>query len=109
MKKVLLYCILFMMISKVSDAQVTVFRNCKIVSSHTPSLSALQDLIVNKGKIASIVPANELKRCVNNKDTSIIDTKGMYIIPGLIDAHIHLTTTKYASRDERLKALNRVC
>jgi len=89
------------------NAQVIIFKNCRIVSSHTPNVSEIQDMVVKNGKIISITPQSNFNQVQTGKDTSILDIKGKYIIPGLIDAHVHLTTQKYASRDERIKTLNK--
>ena len=45
----------------------------------------IYDIFIEDGKIKKIA-----KEILNEKDEKIIDAKGMYVTPGLIDAHTHL-------------------
>lgn len=67
-----------------------VLRNCKFVKELTEG-SPLQkgDLLFKDGRIAEIAPCGTSFEEVDEE----IDAKGMTALPGLIDAHIHLTMT----------------
>ncbi len=51
------------------------------------------DLLVDHGRIAAIAPAS-----AGPGADSVIDGRGLYAIPGLIDAHVHLGTDAWAAR-----------
>jgi dihydroorotase len=46
------------------------------------------DLIVEKGKIAKIIPSGSFKD--RGAQLRVIDASNKFIIPGLIDMHVHL-------------------
>ncbi len=60
----------------------TVITNCKLVK-HDGIFNA--GLAVDQGKVVAIAKDNVLPSA-----TTIIDGKGNYIIPGVVDAHVHL-------------------
>tara|TARA_Y100001970_G_scaffold27607_1_gene33714 strand:+ start:13981 stop:15396 length:1416 start_codon:yes stop_codon:yes gene_type:complete len=49
------------------------------------------DVIIEDEKIVGVVsPQSEIAISALNGDTNIIDASGMYVIPGGVDAHVHL-------------------
>ena len=61
------------------------------------------DVIIEDEKIAAIVsPQSDVALSALNGDTEVIDASGMYVIPGGVDAHVHLQlpmTPEATSRD----------
>jgi dihydroorotase len=51
------------------------------------------DILVNNGKIT------KLAKHIDIKTTKIIDAKGLFIIPGLIDVHVHLREPGYEYKE----------
>ena len=75
---------LFMVITCVQvEAQTLLIRNAHIISGESPTVSKPQDVLINNGKIQAI--GHQL-----GKADQVIDAKGKYLIPGLIDSHVHL-------------------
>ncbi|MDE3127498.1 MAG: amidohydrolase family protein [Gemmatimonadota bacterium] len=54
---------------------------------------AHMDMLIDRGRIAAIAPA-----AAGPAADSVIDGRGLYAIPGLIDAHVHLGTDPWAQR-----------
>ncbi len=49
------------------------------------------DVIIEDEKIAAVVsPQSDVALSALNGDTEVIDASGMYVIPGGVDAHVHL-------------------
>lgn len=66
-------------------------RNCRLVPELTEGSTLTQaDLLIQEGKIAEIAPCGTV---FPEKADQELDAKGMTALPGLIDAHIHLTMT----------------
>ena len=66
-------------------------RNCKFIPELTEGTDlAAGDLLFRDGTIAEIAPCGTDFGTVDQE----IDAKGMTAMPGLIDAHIHLTMTR---------------
>jgi imidazolonepropionase-like amidohydrolase len=57
------------------------------------------DILVRDGRIVSVAPAGSPRPSAGAR---VIDGHGLFAIPGLIDAHVHLTG---GSRDEQLASL----
>lgn len=53
------------------------------------------DLAVRKGKIAAIQTAIASE----DKETEVLDAKGLYLLPGLIDLHTHFREPGYESKE----------
>ena len=69
------------------QAESLLIRNVRVisdgVSGDNPKLSAAQDVLINNGKIQAI--GTKLGQADKQ-----IDATGKYLIPGLIDSHVHL-------------------
>ena len=51
------------------------------------------DLLVDAGKIAAIAP--EI-----NEDCEVIDAAGKYVLPGIIDIHVHFREPGYEGKED---------
>jgi hypothetical protein len=61
------------------------FRNVHLITMTDSNVQRNQTVVVRKGKIADIIPATaRLPRRIR-----VIDAKGKYMMPGLIDMHMH--------------------
>ncbi|WP_233080540.1 amidohydrolase family protein [Rheinheimera soli] len=65
------------------QAESLLIRNVSIVSGDNPQASTAQDVLINNGKIQAIGTR------LGQADRQI-DARGKYLIPGLIDSHVHL-------------------
>lgn len=77
-------------------AQV-VIRNGQWVNVHTREVVPHTDIAITHGRIAYIGP--DAAYCIG-ASTQVIDAKGRYLVPGLLDAHMHVessmcTVTEY--------------
>lgn len=68
---------------KLEQADLTI-RNARVVNVFLRT-EELQDVAVSDGVIAGVYPAGE-----GPDAKRVIDAKGLYLIPGLIDAHTHV-------------------
>lgn len=70
-------------------AQNLVINNATIVDVHTGELVEKQNLLVENGVITTMS-----RKTVKNKNNyPVIDVTGKYLIPGMIDTHIHFFQT----------------
>jgi adenine deaminase len=74
-----------------------VIRNAQWINVHTREIIPNTDVAVIEGRIAYVGP--DASYCIG-KDTTVIDANGRYMLPGLLDAHMHvessmLTITEY--------------
>ena len=58
-----------------------------------------QDIVLRDGKIAAVGNTGSVGAAAD----SVIDGRGLYVIPGLIDAHVHLGTGPWDQRAATLK------
>jgi len=63
----------------------TVIKNVNVLSSNGSKMLNSQNVYFNEGKIISIDTTS-----IFPKNALIIDGQGKYLIPGLIDSHVHL-------------------
>ncbi len=107
----LLLVFTFAFISQTGTAQ-TSFENfaltdVTIIDANRPVPLAHQTVII-KGNIIKEIFTDDSKRLTDS--VSIINLKGKYLIPGLIDTHVHLATdpTDIDNRPSTLHVLNRM-
>ncbi|WP_312469294.1 MULTISPECIES: amidohydrolase family protein [Brucella] len=65
---------------------ITILENANVVDVENGIILADQNLVLENGFIREL---NEAKP--SHSDANRIDLKGSYVIPGLIDAHVHVT------------------
>ncbi|MBI1970516.1 dihydroorotase [Candidatus Woesearchaeota archaeon] len=65
----------------------TIIRNGSIVTSVTPQGIVKQDILIKEGKIASIGRIENIEHQATAEN--VIDASGKYVLPGLIDVHVH--------------------
>lgn len=51
------------------------------------------DILIDDSKIIKIAPA------IDENDVEVIDAKGLYVLPGLIDVHVHLRQPGYEKKE----------
>lgn len=81
MKRLLLLCLLFLHLQ--SPAQLLI-RNTTIVDVENKKLLPNQDVLVENGMITSVG-----KKLKSSSITQVIDGSGKFLMPGLVDAHVH--------------------
>lgn len=67
----------------------TLIKNVAILSEDCTFFIENQDVFLKNGKITSISQNEKLE-----KTDKIIDGTGLYLIPGLVDSHVHLKVSK---------------
>lgn len=70
-----------------AGAESLLIRNAQIISGENPQVSGKRDLLIKDGRILAI--GKNLGHFAIKVDQQI-DVKGQYLIPGLIDTHVHL-------------------
>ena len=77
-------------------------RNVTLIDGTGASERAGVDLVIRGGRIAEIDAAGASTRTGPAPD-SVIDGRGLFAIPGLIDAHVHLGTDPWSERAAALR------
>lgn len=67
-------------------SQTKAIKNVSVVDVTTGKLLENQTVVWKEGKIISVLPSN---KTVLPADAITVDGKGKYLLPGLIDTHIH--------------------
>jgi imidazolonepropionase-like amidohydrolase len=71
--------------------KVEVFRHATVVDTRTGALARNMAVVVDGQRIRDVVPDAQL-RLKPAKNISFIDLRGAFLLPGLIDSHVHLAT-----------------
>ncbi|MEP0264774.1 amidohydrolase family protein [Dokdonia sp.] len=87
MKYSLLLCMA--LLSYCLTAQNLVITNATIVDVHTGKLIEKQNLLIENG----IITTMSRKTVKNKNEYQVIDASGKYLMPGMIDTHIHFFQT----------------
>jgi imidazolonepropionase-like amidohydrolase len=82
--------ILLSLLGTTLQAEVKVLRNFTLIDGNGGTPVAGAAMIVNNGRIEWIGPAAQLKTPAG---TEVIDLAGKYVMPGIIDLHVHLGAT----------------
>ena len=61
-----------------------IIKNATLVNEGTTTLASV---VISDGKIVQILPGRDARPCVSTDN--IIDATGLYLIPGIIDEHVH--------------------
>ncbi len=69
------------------EAADLVIKSAKVVNVHTREVLDGWQVAVAEGRFAYVGP--DASHCLGD-DTEVIDADGMYLIPGLCDAHMHI-------------------
>ena len=67
-------------------------RNTNVFDTHSGSFISGQTVLILGDRIVSVDPAEEVEL---SPATEVLDGEGKFLIPGLIDAHVHLTHVLY--------------
>ena len=103
--------LLFVLTSATVNAQFSfgsyALQHVNIIDVNTNKILFDYTIVINKDKIADIIPSN--KYIVNDTVQSIV-LKGKFVVPGLIDAHVHFATDPTEERrDHAEKVLKKCC
>ena len=69
-----------------TPSRVTVIRAGHLIDTDTGQVLAAQSILIRDGVIAEVAPS-----IVAPADAKVVDLSGYTVLPGLIDAHTHLT------------------
>ena len=69
-----------------TQSHVTVIRAGHLIDTETGQVLAAQSILIRDGVIAEVAPS-----IVAPADAKVVDLSGYTVLPGLIDAHTHLT------------------
>jgi reactive intermediate/imine deaminase len=81
--------LLFIVLSCAASAQTVLLENSTLVDVKNLQLKAGQTLAIDGDRISAIYDTGSKKRPA---DSTVLDMKGLYVLPGLIDAHVHHAT-----------------
>ena len=70
-------------------------ENVNIIDVNNQTTLEDYTLVIRQGKIFKIIPSSEY---IKNDSTQTFNFKGKYIVPGLIDAHVHMATDPTSER-----------
>ena len=79
-------------VNRSTDASTLVVRGANLFDSETKAMRPDQTIVVLGERIATVGETRQVKI---PKGSTILDGRGKYIIPGLIDAHAHVMTVLY--------------
>ncbi len=82
------------------QSQDLLLRNVRILDFGKGEFSEPTQLLIENGKIKAIRP-----RIKPTHSVETLDLRGAYAIPGLIDAHVHLSNDPKESRADRIRHL----
>ena len=68
----------------------TIYKNAELIPIAQDGILSQHDLFVENGIITRIAPTNSETGGESQAGAQVIDCSGKYLLPGLIDAHIHL-------------------
>jgi len=81
--------LLFIVLSCAASAQTVLLENITLVDVKDLQLKAGQTIALDGDRISAIYDTGSKKRPA---DSTVLDMKGLYVLPGLIDAHVHHAT-----------------
>lgn len=101
--------LLFIVLSFAASSQTVLLENITLVDVKELQLKAGQTVALDGDRISAIYGTGSKKRPA---DSTVLDMKGLYVLPGLIDAHVHHATEpeggdNAAVTQQRLRALLR--
>jgi reactive intermediate/imine deaminase len=101
--------LLFIVLSCAASAQTLLLENITLLDVKNLQLKAGQTVAIDGDRISAVYATGSQKRPA---DSTVLDMKGLYLLPGLIDAHVHHATEpeggdNAAVTQQRLSALLR--
>ncbi|RVU40768.1 amidohydrolase [Rheinheimera riviphila] len=101
--------LLFTALSCAASAQSVLLENITLVDVKSLQLKAGQTVVLDGDSISAVYKTGSKKRPA---DSTVLDMGGLYLLPGLIDAHVHHATEpeggdNAAATQQRLSALLR--
>ncbi|WP_233009714.1 amidohydrolase family protein [Rheinheimera faecalis] len=81
--------LLFIVLSCAASAQTVLLENITLVDVKNLELKVGQTVALDGDRISAIYDTGSKKRPA---DSTALDMKGLYLLPGLIDAHVHHAT-----------------
>lgn len=84
-----------------SDTTMLILSNAKVLDKKGEGWISGKDLVISKGKIVALTASGK-----NRTKGVVVDLKGKYIVPGLIDAHVHVTANRGNNIENTYKHLN---
>lgn len=72
-------------------ARLVVYRGATLIDGTGAPARRDMAVVVENEKIAAVVPVGDLGDAY--KDATAIDARGLHVLPGLIDTHVHLATS----------------
>lgn len=93
MKFTKILAIVLLFVSTICSAQFS-FKNyalhhLNVVDVNTKQILKNHSIVIHDGTIINILPTSDY---INNDSTQVILLKNKYVVPGLIDAHVHFAT-----------------
>jgi imidazolonepropionase-like amidohydrolase len=79
-------------------AETTVLTNVTVIDGTGAAAQPNSAIVMTNGKIAWVGPAASLKA---PKDARIEDLSGKFVMPGIIDAHVHIGMMHDVTQDEK--------
>lgn len=91
----LLYCALAHAaepaVDKASPSSITLFQGATLIDGTGAQPRPNMDVLVEGQRILRVVPDSELEPALRAK-AKAVDLQGRFLMPGMIDAHVHLAT-----------------
>lgn len=81
--------LLFMVVSSFASAQPVVLENITLVDVKNLQVKPKQSVVIDVDTISAIYETGSKTRPSNS---TVLDMSGLYLLPGLIDAHVHHAT-----------------
>ncbi|HMH64730.1 MAG TPA: hypothetical protein VK515_04050, partial [Rhizomicrobium sp.] len=79
-------------------AETTVLKNVTVIDGTGAAAQPDSAIVVTNGKIAWVGPVANLKA---PKDAKIEDFSGKFVMPGIIDSHVHIGMMHDVTQDEK--------
>ena len=80
------YCLISFSV-KSQNQQASAVIHANVVNVITGKIDPDQTILIDSGRIVAVGPTNKIKIPVKTK--TILDAKGKFLMPGMVDAHIH--------------------
>jgi len=81
-------------------AESTVLRNVTVIDGTGAAAKPNSAIVMTDGKIAYVGPVSGLNAPAGAK---VVDLSGKFVIPGLIDSHVHIGMMKDVTQDEKFE------